>query len=778
MKEKWAYVGLYTMVFLSVWDEVTVINSIVMIALIMRIAYERNHLLTVLIISSTVLLTISNIRLVELSKKQDIFIGQEVQCIVELPVNKLVIDGDLLTGYGKVFVNQQVMDTLVSYKIKTLAEKEQLQEITKDSYAQVEVVFNQPEHRRNKGTFDYADYLKSKKIFTTTTIKKIKKIYSKQGILAKLHQWRYQLVNNIRSANNGKITEYALALVFGERKEVNDEDINLFKELGIMHLLAISGLHITMIVEGILKGLWRIGITKESSYWILLCCLVVYGEMILWNISGTRAIGMMLLQIIWQKLTKQSLSTMDSLAMMVIITSIWNPYILYSSAFQLSYGMTFIVLIVTRGCYDAFQNQYLKTGITLLWICLLGLPLIVKYVYSYHLLALGISVVMTYLLAKVIMPMVIGYSIAVQVQLLWIINPLVKVFNYLMDWLLVLLTYCSQFSFLKGTFGVEKRYLWVIYYVVVIGLIFSLEHLGENKQKLTIALRGCCLMGILLLIPYQFERKVIYLDIGQGDATVIIDRGYNNNVLIDTGGTVALAKKDWQKRSKASSHAEKTIIPALKALGISRIKTVILTHADSDHIGNMVELNQHFTIDKVLIAKGMERHPQMVAIQQQMAKGKIQVIQAPLQLKEGTIKLNFLAPLHESMGDNKDSLVTLVDFANKKWLFLGDIDQQREKELLKHYPQLTTDILKIAHHGSNTSSHSQFLQKVDSQYALISCGKNNFYKHPSEKVINRIEEAQIPYARTDQVGAIEIIPKKDKVMVRKILVQEMDIITP
>ncbi len=352
-----------------------------------------------------------------------------------------------------------------------------------------------------------------------------------------------------------------------------------------------------------------------------------------------------------------------------------------------------------------------------------------------------------------------------------LLRVLVTVFNSSMGLLVGGLNIVSQWKVFNITLGAGNDMIWGIYYSLVIGLCLLVEYPFNKRRSILMVVTSMSIFIILALVPYQFERKVIYLDVGQGDSSLIIDRGYNNVVLIDTGGQLGIPKENWQQR-KGTSHAEKTIIPALQALGISQIKLLIITHADSDHMGNLIELSQNFSIDQVVMSKGMEHNPKMRDIIKKCPNVNWQLVEAPVQCKQKGIMMNILSPLKESTGDNRDSLVASVHFSGIDWLFLGDIDQEKELELLKIYPQLQTTILKLAHHGSNTSSHSQFLKEINSRYAIISCGKHNRYHHPSQEVLRRLEEQQLAYARTDKDGAIEIIPKKDKIIVHKVLTNE------
>ncbi|MGY3724798.1 ComEC/Rec2-related protein [Granulicatella balaenopterae] len=438
MKEKWPYIALVLIFFASFYQEMKIIKGLIIAVIIIRIFWEHNRLLWVLTLGFGISLVLHLMYLDSYRQQLLPLAGQEQPAMIQMDVNDLMINGDLLTGYATVETKEQRFKTKIYYKIPSKKEKEWISQFQQDMKMVATVSFEEVEGCRNLKTFDYAKYLKSRKIFLSTKINQIKEIEPIKGMKSRLHYWRYQLVDKVRKNHNGAITEYALALIFGEKQELSLDDLAMFKELGIMHLLAISGLHI-MILVSLLEGvMWRSGLTREASQWGLFVLLVGYGCLIRWNISGTRAIGIVLLQILCLKLWQKDLSTMDALSVMAIVNCIVNPYIINSSAFQLSYGMCFFVILVGRlevrfindkeasgGYDDSLVTRLVHMGI----LCLLAIPLIARYFYSYHLLSALIGAIVTFILAKWLVPCLVGYIFLVVVDSQMVLAVLVGLFN-------------------------------------------------------------------------------------------------------------------------------------------------------------------------------------------------------------------------------------------------------------------------------------------------------------------------------------------------------------
>lgn len=180
------------------------------------------------------------------------------------------------------------------------------------------------------------------------------------------------------------------------------------------------------------------------------------------------------------------------------------------------------------------------------------------------------------------------------------------------------------------------------------------------------------------------------------------------------------------------------------------------TNTDTDHIGDMEVVAQHFQIGEVLVSPGSLTVPDFVN-RLKLMKVKVRVIRAGERLPMMGSYLQVLYPSETGDGGNDDSLVLYGKLLDKNFLFTGDLEEAGESSLIEHYPQLPVDVLKAGHHGSKGSSSEVFLDHIQPKLALLSAGKNNRYKHPHQETLERLEERNIHSLRTDEDGAVRFI---------------------
>ena len=243
--------------------------------------------------------------------------------------------------------------------------------------------------------------------------------------------------------------------------------------------------------------------------------------------------------------------------------------------------------------------------------------------------------------------------------------------------------------------------------------------------------------------------KVHFIDVGQGDATLIELHGYTT--LIDAG---------------PNSSAE-SLIYYLKSQNIKSIDYIITTHPDEDHIGGMDNVIEEFAIGQVIMPKVTHTtktfEDVLVAIEKKGLKIKEGKAGVKLELGEMAaglppIAAEIIAPQSRQYEDlNNYSVVLRLVYGSQAFLFTGDAEELSEKEMLAAQTDLQAQVLKVGHHGSNSSTTQEFLAKVKPEYAIISVGKDNDYGHPKEAVLKRLTKAGAAIYRTDELGTIKVI---------------------
>lgn len=232
--------------------------------------------------------------------------------------------------------------------------------------------------------------------------------------------------------------------------------------------------------------------------------------------------------------------------------------------------------------------------------------------------------------------------------------------------------------------------------------------------------------------------EVHFMDVGQADSILLTNS--NHAMLIDAGDT----------------NAKDIIIPYIKKLGIEKLDVVVFTHPHKDHIGSGVSVIESFDIGKIYMSgkttttKTFEKLLDSI----ELKGADIIIPNAGDKIEFGNCDVTVLGPVKEYNEINDNSIVLKVNYGETKFLFTGDMEENSEKDIIETSVNLDVDVLKVAHHGSDTSSSYVFLREVNPEYAVISCGIDNDYKHPHEKILSRLEDTGAEVFRTDKMGTI------------------------
>ena len=251
---------------------------------------------------------------------------------------------------------------------------------------------------------------------------------------------------------------------------------------------------------------------------------------------------------------------------------------------------------------------------------------------------------------------------------------------------------------------------------------------------------------------------IYYIDVSQGDSILI--KYKNEAILIDTGGKVSFKTEKWKQKTKY--YITDSTIVFLKSIGITKLNTLITTHGDYDHMGEASNLINNFKLDKVIFNCGSYNDLESNLINLLKVKN-IDNYTCIKELSLKGYKLNFLN-IKEYDNENDNSNVIYFKYNNFKFLFMGDAGITKEKNIIEKYNLSNIDVLKVGHHGSDTSTSEYFINKINPKYSIISVGKNNRYGHPKESVLNTLKNSNV--YRTDKNGTIMFKIKKDKLKIK------------
>ena len=226
--------------------------------------------------------------------------------------------------------------------------------------------------------------------------------------------------------------------------------------------------------------------------------------------------------------------------------------------------------------------------------------------------------------------------------------------------------------------------------------------------------------------------------------------------LIDTGGLLNFSKEEWQKKKKTFDPGEDIVVPYLKSIGITVIDKLIVTHDDADHMGGGLAVLEHIRVKEIIIPETLKEEFVKTdfiqyALQEEL---RITAMRDGDGWRVGENQFYVLHPQDKMNDSNENSLVLLAKINELKWLFTGDIGEEGERALLEQYPKLKVDVLKAGHHGSKTSSSSNFLDQIEAKAVIVSAGYNNRFGHPHPEVLSAYSERNMRVFRTDEQGAI------------------------
>jgi len=254
--------------------------------------------------------------------------------------------------------------------------------------------------------------------------------------------------------------------------------------------------------------------------------------------------------------------------------------------------------------------------------------------------------------------------------------------------------------------------------------------------------------------------EVTFFDIGQGDS-IFIETPYGHQILIDGGPD----SKILEKLAKEMPLGDKTI------------DLIILTHPEKDHMVGLLKVLERYQVEQILwtgiIRDTADYNKWQELIQKE--KAKITIAESSKRIRAGGVFLNVLYPFESLEGkefknSNDTSIIAQLIFNNSSFLFTGDTTKSIEKKILSRCQEdpnclLNSDVLKVGHHGSKTSTSEEFLEEVSPEIAVISCGRNNPYNHPHQEVLKNLEKFDIKILRTDQIGDIKIVSNGDYLII-------------
>lgn len=649
---------------------------------------------------------------------------------------------------------------------------------------------------RNKGNFDSKKYYLSIGITTKIAVKEYYVSDDNYDFLrdklCTLREYVVGMFSKLCDTNGkdkwlyGNKAGIFSAILMGDKTELDQEIKDLYSLSGIAHILAISGLHISLI--GIfLYSLLRKRFSFATSSALTIAVVTLFAITSGMGIATIRAFVMFILKLIGEILgRKYDYITAISLSALILLAD--NPFIIINSGFQMSFcAMITITIIWPKVVY--LINIKSKIANSIVFSLCIGIFMNPVIAYNYFQLptySFMLNIIVVPLLGIVVISAIAGSGMGFLSILMGktALTPgclILEVYTFL----------CENVLKIPGAVivvGKPTIKIIVLYYIVIVFFLFCFtlvrknyekdcnikEMIDENGKKvissqiilkkqrkfdfkIRLAVIGISILsGFFIYYTPSKGLDIQFMDVGQGDG-IFIKADDGTTITIDGGS------------SDVKNVAKYRMIPCIKASGTGVIDYAVITHADKDHISGIEEILNMNTENGLTIKNLVMPHVSYEdeAYDELLTAAKTKGIQV-LYIKEGDtmklgkVEIKCIHPDGKYISDNRNDYSTVLSlkYENFSALFTGDIPAEIEKSIINKIDNNYT-ILKVAHHGSKYSSDMEFLKKVMPAYSVISVGGDNSYGHPGTETINKLKSLNSKILRTDLSGEIEIFSKEN-----------------
>ena len=582
----------------------------------------------------------------------------------------------------------------------------------------------------NPGEFNYQKYYRSKKINKKIKLDSFQFLPKKITIFDCIHILRKLLMDYFERMP--QFTRFFASEMVLAQNPSSDNKIllNSYRDLGIIHLLSISGLHVSLYILGIMWLGTMMKRTEEEVTFFCIAFLVI--EILLSNFqAGFVRASLSYFWNVFFKRKKIMISSGDKLGMVVITHLIFNPLLFLSSGATLSYLLAF-GLEISKNFNKIKQNIFLNLLIT---------PILLHTFYRVNFLTIVYNLLIVPIFNFVLLPLTF-----IVIFLFWCLPSIVEISEPIFKELANITNFIADKQLGLITFG-QINWIQTLFLLILTLFLIILPKVKIKQLKLRL-LFLVIYTSFFCLIHFPLKGQVSFIDVGQGDSILITTPLIRKAYLIDTGGKLNFGKR------KSEPQLNRITIPLLYSQGIDHLDGVFLSHQDADHIGDLKALLDQIPVKRLYFAKGLTDNPSFRRkIANHIDKVQLVPLLAGDKVREEKINFDVVYPFKPGVGKNEDSLSLTFKLANKSWLFTGDLGRQGEKEILAHY-NMQVDYFKLGHHGSKTSSDPEFLKDLNPRLVFISSGRNNRFGHPHQKTLKTLNELGIPYLNTQDSGTI------------------------
>lgn len=595
----------------------------------------------------------------------------------------------------------------------------------------------------NPNLFNEKMYYLTKNIKYKAKFKDFEKISWKMSLAEKLNlAFENKLDALTKNKMNTSNSNFLKAIFMSNTNYLDEDELGTYRSVGLGHLLAVSGLHVSLISFAIIFILVGLGVSKRKASSICIIFLIIYGAVINYPVSFLRAM-ILFIALDLAFAYDINIECVEIISIALIITLLINPYYVFSVSLHLSYGAAYAIEILFRRLKKLGDKKN-KIQEAMLFVLAINLVLAPIQLYTFHEFNF-ISLITNLILLPIYSAIITASFIILVISI--IISPfsiLFTIVNYLLSGLYKILLFISRVDILKVSLYNQDA-LILAYFVLLIAFYFA-NNFSYMKTKLVKFM-------LMMMVIITFTGSFIYMknqkhydtlnmiSIGQEEA-MLLDIN-NKKIMVDVAGDIM----------GTSFSYDRTLREVLKNAGVSTIDIIFISHFDSDHYGNLIYLLDDFKVKNICFYK--ELAPEF--IKEEIISRGINYIN-PNNINGIDLgNDNYIKIVHRDrdFDSNNSSLLFVLKAHGTKTLFTGDIEREAEDYYIDKLSKI--DILKVPHHGSKTSSSMNFLEKTMPKDAISSQGLNNSYGHPHEETLENFKAIGSNFYRTDRQGMISVI---------------------
>lgn len=546
------------------------------------------------------------------------------------------------------------------------------------------------------------------------------------------------------------------ALLTGDKSAMDEDIRSLYQENGIAHILAVSGLHLSILGLGVYELLRRFGRSKAASGSVAALLIISYGILTGCSGSALRAVLMLLLRFLAAAVGR-SYDMLTAMAAAALFLLWKEPFMLFSAGFQLSFLA--VLAIGLRHALPAPKHPLLEGLWLSFYLQLLTLPVILFHYFRFPLYGIFLNLIVLPLMGCVI------YSGVFGVGLFGLSEKLATIAVGGGHWILrlytLLCTHCAALPYSSLLLGRPSMHSILLYYTALGFVTWALaeRHAAERSGLATCRLPLPCIVLPLLLSMLCLPAKqpqgleITALDVGQGDGFILRNQGL---VMSVDGGSTSDQRL-----------GENVLVPYLESQGIEHIDLALITHCDADHYSGIQYLLEEakMTIGELLLPRVAMQDARYDALRDAAAARDVRIRYFGqgdcIDLGEVEIRGYYPAGTERLEAANDHSIGMLLRAPDFQMLFTGDMDEDCERQMLASlweanagYPKI--DVLKAGHHGSHTSSSEALLAALRPDYAILSYGVGNDYGHPHAETRERLRRYDVKMLETGVMGEIRL----------------------